>query len=67
MKVILGIILFVAIIVAWALLTAFPIKWLWNYLMPELFSLKQITFWQALGMALLCSFLFKSHHSSSED
>jgi len=31
---------------------------LWNWLMPALFGLKLITFWQALGLAILFRFLF---------
>ena len=31
---------------------------LWNWLAPELFGLQQITFWQALGLLILCRILF---------
>ena len=31
---------------------------LWNWLMPTLFGLRLITFWQALGLLFLCRFLF---------
>lgn len=31
---------------------------LWNWLMPALFSLPAITFWQAVGLLLLCKILF---------
>jgi len=30
---------------------------LWNWLLPELFGWRQITFWQALGILLLCRIL----------
>ncbi len=30
---------------------------LWNWLMPALFGLKLITFWQALGLLVLCRIL----------
>jgi hypothetical protein len=43
------------------LLCALPVMWLWNWLMPELFRLKEITFLQALGLAALCSLLFKAN------
>jgi len=46
------------------LLMGFPTMWCWNYLMPELFGLKEINFWQALVMQGLCSALFKSSSSS---
>ena len=31
---------------------------LWNWLAPELFGLRQITFWQAFGLLVLCRILF---------
>jgi Ca2+/H+ antiporter, TMEM165/GDT1 family len=31
---------------------------LWNWLLPALFGLHQITFWQALGILVLCRLLF---------
>jgi len=31
---------------------------LWNWLGPELFGLRTVTFWQALGLLLLCRILF---------
>ena len=34
------------------------VKLLWNWLAPELFGLRQITFWQALGLLALCRILF---------
>ena len=31
---------------------------LWNWLMPTLFGLPAISFWQAVGLLLLCKILF---------
>ncbi|HKR60652.1 MAG TPA: hypothetical protein VJS64_13105 [Pyrinomonadaceae bacterium] len=31
---------------------------LWNWLVPMLFGLREITFWQALGLLALCRLLF---------
>ena len=58
---ILGVI-FVALILC--VLFAFPTMWLWNWLMPALFGITKITFWQALGINLLSEILFKSTSSS---
>lgn len=41
------------------LLTAWPVMLLWNWLMPDIFGLQELTFWQSIGLTLLCSFLFK--------
>ncbi len=34
------------------------VQYLWNWLLPPLFGLPQITFWQALGLLALCRILF---------
>src|SRR5256712_10638974 len=34
---------------------------LWNWLLPPLFGWRQITFWQALGLLVLCRILFGGH------
>jgi len=53
----------VVMIIVVACLLAFPVKWLWNWIMPILFNLKEITAWQALGLILLCGLLFKTNSS----
>ncbi len=47
-----------------ALLFGILVKWLWNWLMPPIFGLTTITFWQAWGLVVLSHILFKSfpHH-----
>lgn len=44
---------------------AIPTYLLWNWLMPDLFKITEITFWQAWGINFLCAILFKSSSSSS--
>jgi len=34
---------------------------LWNWLLPMLFGWKTISFWQALGLMILCRILFGGH------
>ena len=34
------------------------VKLLWNWLAPTLFGLRLITFWQAIGLLVLCRILF---------
>lgn len=60
---ILGVIVIVAII---SLILALPTMWLWNWLMPILFGLTKITFWQALGVNILSNILFKSYNSNQK-
>jgi hypothetical protein len=34
------------------------VLYLWNWLVPSLFGLRALTFWQALGLLALCRILF---------
>jgi hypothetical protein len=34
------------------------VMWLWNWLLPPLFAIRPITFWQALGIMVLSRMLF---------
>jgi uncharacterized membrane protein len=34
------------------------VRLLWNWLLPQLFGWREITFWQALGLLALCRILF---------
>ena len=52
------------IIVIVAIILALPTMWLWNCLMPHLFGLVSITFWEALGINLLSGILFNKGGSS---
>ncbi len=37
--------------------------WLWNGLMPAIFKLPEIGFWQAVGLLLLAQIFFKGGHA----
>ncbi len=41
-----------------AVLFGFIILWLWNWLMPDLFGLPEITYWQGVGIFILAKILF---------
>lgn len=38
---------------------------LWNWLMPDIFGLKRLNYWQAWGLFILFSILFKNWSSGS--
>ena len=38
---------------------------LWNWLLPDIFGWRRITFWQALGILTLCRILFGGFGGSS--
>jgi hypothetical protein len=41
-----------------ALVFGFLVKWLWNWIIPDIFGLGTITYWQAFGMLILAKILF---------
>ena len=43
------------------MLLGLPLQLLWNWLMPSIFGLKYITFWEAVGLNTIASILFKSN------
>lgn len=51
----------VGIIILTVMILGFPVQILWNLLMPELFGLQTIGFWQAVGLNFLSTLLFKSN------
>jgi len=51
---------FAIAVVLFILLGGLVVQWLWNWLLPDIFGLRQITFWQALGLLALCRILFGS-------
>ena len=56
--IILGVIGFTAL----AFLFGAVVMWLWNWLMPAVFHLGVITYWQAVGLAILGRLLFGGMH-----
>jgi hypothetical protein len=55
-----------AIFVGLSLLFALPTMLLWDWLMPEIFNLKEITLVQAWGLNVLSGLLFKNNTSTSK-
>jgi len=63
-KIIGGLIAIVGGLALGCLILGLPVMLLWNWLMPELFSLKEVTFFQAVGLSLLSGFLIKGVSTS---
>lgn len=64
-KVVFGIIAVTAL----AFVFGYALMWLWNSLMPEIFGVKAINYWQAVGLFILSKILFtpgggSRHHKS---
>jgi hypothetical protein len=66
MKVFLGFLMGIGII-SLIFLFGWVVMLLWNWLMPEIFGLKQLSYWQAWGLLILSSILFKSFPSGGND
>lgn len=50
---------------ALAILFGLIVMWLWNALMPAIFNLPVIGYWQAVGLVVLSHVFFGSHNTSS--
>jgi hypothetical protein len=50
---------FVLLVAAVLALSSFVVMALWNWLMPDIFGLRTITFWQALGLLVLSKVLLR--------
>ena len=51
----------IALVIFFVLILIF--KWLWNITMPEVFGIKEVTFWQAFRILILASILFGGHRT----
>lgn len=49
-----------------SVLLCLPVYWLWNWLVPSIFSLRAISVGEAWGLSILCNLLFKSTVSKKD-
>jgi len=56
----------IVLVIVFSLLFALPVMWLWDWLMPTIFGLPEITLFQAWGLSALSGLLFKSNNSTSK-
>lgn len=52
----------IAIVIVAALAMGFVVMHLWNWLVPGIFGLRMITFWEAIGLLLLSKLLLGGFH-----
>lgn len=50
--------IFIAVILLGFLLV-WPMVWMWNFVMPDIFGLPEITYWQMFWLYCLIQILFK--------
>lgn len=48
-------------IVLIAFLFGFAVQYLWNWIMPGIFSLREITYWEGFGIFILAKLIFGGH------
>ena len=48
----------ILLLIVWSLILAWPMQLLWNWLVPTIFGLGRITFFQAFGLKLLLGLTF---------
>jgi len=63
MKIIGFVLLGLVVVVALAAVFGFAVQWLWNTLMPEVFNLPEVSYWQAVGLVILAQIFFGNHSS----
>lgn len=64
---VLEIILLFLIGIGFSIILTFPVMWLWNYLMPMIFGLPKLTFWQTFGLQVLVECFVPARVSSSSN
>ena len=52
------------VVIIIAAITAYPIKWIWNWLATDLFGLRAISALEALGLSVLSGLLFGTKSGS---
>jgi len=61
MEPVMGILIGLVVAIVALIVFMFIFMWIWNLVMPDVFGLKPITLWQALGILILASILFGGH------
>jgi hypothetical protein len=55
------VLILIGLIILAALLFTLPLQFLWNWLMPDIFGLRYITFKEAFGLNMLAGILFRTN------
>ena len=57
----------IALLFIVAAVMSLPVMLLWDWLMPSIFGLREITWFEAWGLLFLSGLLFKSHTTVKKD
>lgn len=44
---------------------AWPVMWIWNYMMPDLFGMPELTYWQAFWGSFMAKLIFPNNSVST--
>jgi hypothetical protein len=53
------------VLIVTILIEVFVTQMLWNYVMPQVFGIKEIEFWQTFALLILTSIFFGGHCNAS--
>ena len=62
-----GILTVIGLLMLVVMLLGLPLQLLWNWLMPSIFNLRYITFWEAVGLNTIAIILFRSNINIKKD
>lgn len=54
-----GILCFILVLIATIIVIGYLVQYTWNMTLPEIFGIKEITMYQAIGLFILSGLLFK--------
>jgi hypothetical protein len=57
----------IGLLILLVMVLGLPLQILWNWLMPSIFNLRYITFWEAVGLNFIATILFKSNITVKKD
>ncbi len=61
MEPVMGVLIGLVVAIVALIVFTFIFMWIWNLVMPDVFGVKSLTPWQALGILILASILFGGH------
>lgn len=62
-----GVLTVIGLLMLVVMLLGLPLQLLWNWLMPSLFDLRYITFWEAIGLNIMATILFRPNINIKKD
>lgn len=58
---------FLGLLLVWVAIATIPVQLLWNSLVPDIFGLPKLGFWQTFGLLILVNLIFNRSSNSGKD